>query len=137
MRIEYIFADGTRSALEVDEAIGAFIAESRRLEENLARKERCHCCSYDAIVYEGMEYADEETPERILEQEECSGYIAAALAGLTTVQRRRLLMLADGLSMRAIAVMEGVGHKSVCESISGARKKFLKCFQKDLPISAQ
>ena len=40
MKIKYEFADGTVSEVEVEESIGAVIIEDRRLEDNLARKER-------------------------------------------------------------------------------------------------
>ena len=61
MKIKYEFADGTMSEVEVEESIGAVIIEDRRLEDNLARKERYHCHSLDAVEFEGMEYGTEET----------------------------------------------------------------------------
>lgn len=61
MKIKYEFADGTVSEVEVEESIGAVIIEDRRLEDNLARKERYHCHSLDAVEFEGMEYGTEET----------------------------------------------------------------------------
>ena len=62
MKIRYEFVDGTVSEVEVEESIGAVIIESRREEDNLARKERYHCYSMDAAQFEGTEYADNETP---------------------------------------------------------------------------
>lgn len=44
MKIRYEFVDGEISEVEVTEEIGSVIVESRRLEDNLARKERYHCC---------------------------------------------------------------------------------------------
>ena len=52
----------------------------------------------------------------------------AALDKLSETQQRRLLMLADGLSIREIARREGVDHRAVRESIEAARKKFKKNF---------
>ena len=66
MKIKYEFADGTVSEIEVEESIGAVIIEDRRLEDNLARKERYHCHSLDAVEFEGVEYGTEETPEAML-----------------------------------------------------------------------
>ena len=57
MKIRYEFVDGTVSEVEVEESIGAVIIESRREEDNLARKERYHCYSMDAAQFEGTEYA--------------------------------------------------------------------------------
>lgn len=66
MKIKYEFIDGTITEVEVEESIGAVIIESRRKEDNLARKERYHCYSLDAAQFEGEEYADDATPESIL-----------------------------------------------------------------------
>lgn len=75
MKIKYEFADGTVSEVEVEESIGAVIIEDRRLEDNLARKERYHCHSLDAVEFEGMEYGTEETPETLLDaMEDAAGF---------------------------------------------------------------
>ena len=66
MKIKYKFVDGTVAEVEVDESIGTVIAESRRLEGNLAHKESYHCYSLDAAQFEGAEYSDGETPETLL-----------------------------------------------------------------------
>ena len=54
--------------------------------------------------------------------------IKEAFEQLSEVQRRRLLMLAEGVSLREIARREGKDIKSIRESIEWARKKFLKYF---------
>ncbi len=128
MKIRYEFADGTVSEVEVEESIGAVIIESRRKEDNLARKERYHCYSMDAAQFEGTEYADNETPETQMEREMDAERIARALDGLSEVQRRRLLGFAEGKSMREIAREENVQHRAVVKSIEGARKIFKKNF---------
>lgn len=46
MKITYKFTTGEVTEVEVSDEIGAVIVESRRKEENLARKERYHCYSY-------------------------------------------------------------------------------------------
>ena len=102
--------------------------EDRRLEDNLSRKERYHCYSLDAAQFEGAEYADNETPETKVEREMDTECIAQALDGLSEVQRRRILMLAGGMSVNEIARMEGVHHSVVSETISAARKRFKKFF---------
>ena len=128
MKIKYTFANGDVSEVEVSEEIGSFIVNSRRKEENQARKERYHCLSYDAIEYEGEEFADTETTEIILERECFSIRVANAMSHLTETQYRRITLLSEGHSIREIARMEGVDHKVVSESIEGARKKFLNFF---------
>ena len=128
MKIKYEFADGTVSEVEVEESIGAVIIESRREEDNLARKERYHCYSMDAVQFEGDEYGTEETPETQMERELDTERIAHALDGLSEVQRRRLLKFAEGKSMRESAREEKVQHRAVMKSIEGARKIFKKNF---------
>lgn len=128
MKIKYEFADGTVSEVEVEESIGAVIIEDRRLEDNLSRRERYHCYSLDAAQFEGAEYSDRETPETKMEREMDTERIAQALDGLSEVQRRRILMLAGGMSVNEIARKEGVHHSVVSETISAARKKFKKFF---------
>lgn len=128
MKINYTFANGEVSEVEVNEEIGNVILDSRREENNLDRKERYHCYSMDAADYEGEEYADRETPESVLFLQLENKSIADAFDKLSEVQKRRLLMLAQGLSFREIARREGKDIKTIRESIEGARKKFLKFF---------
>lgn len=128
MKIKYEFADGTVSEVEVEESIGAVIIESRRLEDNLARKERYHCYSLDAVDFEGSEYASKDTPESLLEQTADKWHIKRLLEELPEVQRRRLLLYVQGKSMREVARLEGVDHKAVKKSIEAAKKYFLKNF---------
>ena len=128
MKINYTFADGENSEVEVNEEIGTFILDSRREEENLDRKERYHCYSLDAAEFEGEDMADCETPETELMGRFDREHLAEALCSLSEVQRRRILMLAEGLSVREIARREGKEIKTIRESIDGARKKFKKFF---------
>ena len=63
LKINYTFANGETSDVEVNEEIGNLILDSRREESNQDRKERYHCYSLDAAEYEGEDYADGSTPE--------------------------------------------------------------------------
>lgn len=128
MKINYTFTNGETSEVEVTEEIGNMILDSRRQESNQERRERYHCYSLEAAVYEGKDYADEETPETELLRHLENQRMAEVLDKLSDTQRRRLLMLAQGLSVREIARREGKDIKTVRESIEGARKKFLKLF---------
>ena len=128
MKIQWKFADGNTSEVEVNEEIGNYITASRREESNLARKERYHCYSLDAIDYEGLEYATDITPETELILEENTARINAALDKLSVTQKRRLLMFVDGLSANEIARIENVAPNAAWKSIEGAKKKFKKHF---------
>lgn len=136
MIIKYAFADGTVSEVEVDEAIGSLIIEYRQAEENLSRKEHYHCFSVESSIYEGKELSTGETPEIILQRKNDKSrneiLIDQAMSKLTETQRRRLIMVIKGYSMRKIARLEGVGTNSVAKSICGARKYFLNFFRKGL-----
>lgn len=128
MKINYTFANGETSDVEVNEEIGNLILDSRRGESNQDRKERYHCYSLDAAVYEGKDYSDGETPESALFLQLENQRIKETFGRLSEVQQRRLLMVAEGLSLREIARREGKDIKTIRESIEGARKKFLKFF---------
>lgn len=128
MKIQWKFADGTTSEVEVNEEIGNYITASRREESNLARKERYHCYSLDAIDFEGMEYASETTPEIELTCKEDAVRIKTALDKLSATQKRRLLMLSDGFSINEIARIENIAPNAAWKSIEGAKKKFKKHF---------
>ena len=69
MKIKYKFADGTTTEVEVSEEVGAVVIESRKAEHAQDERQRYHCpYSYDAIDYEGEEYASDETPESEYQQ---------------------------------------------------------------------
>lgn len=129
MIITWKFADGTTSEVEVNEEIGNYITASRREESNSDYKERHYCYSHDAIDYEGPEYATSTTPETELIREEEAARINSAQDKLSETQKRRLLMLADGLSVNEIARVEAVAPNAAWKSIEGAKKKFKKYFK--------
>ena len=128
MKINYTFANGETSEVEVTEEIGNVILDSRREESNLDRKERYHCYSLDGAEFEGKEMAGDGTPETELFLQLENQHIAETFDKLSEVQKRRLLLLAQGLSVREIARREDKDIKTIRESIEGARKKFLKFF---------
>lgn len=125
MKIKYEFINGESTEIEVEEGIGTWILDSRRVEENLARKERYHCYSSD-VAWEGLDYADFDTPESTYIQKCNENDFAEVYETLTEVQKRRLELLLDGLSLREIARREGVEIKSVRETMEQIRKKYKK-----------
>ena len=125
MKIKYKYITGEVSEVEVSDEIGVEIMESRRAEKNQGRKNKYYCYSLDGILYEGLEYATEETPDSIIENLELNAMLSEALTQLTDTQRRRLLMLSKGLSFREIARLENTSHSKICKSIEQARKKII------------
>ena len=126
MKINYTFNNGENSEVEVDEEIGEVILESRRKEENLARKERYHCVSMEDAVYEGDDSIDERTPESLFMEQLDNEHIKETLDKLSDLHRRRLLMLVQGLTIREIAKIEGVTVRAVFDSIEKAKETFKK-----------
>ncbi len=124
MFIPYKLADGSTVMVEVTEETAAYILRSDRELANAERRERYHCpYSLDALTYEGEPYAWRETPEDALLRDEEREEIADALSVLTDAQYRRLLMKADGMTLREIARIEGASVRAVRASLLLARKK--------------
>jgi DNA-directed RNA polymerase specialized sigma24 family protein len=128
MKINWNFANGEVSEVEVSEEIGAIILESRREESNRDKMEQRHCYSYDTVDFEGEEYGSEDYYACLDSSIEENARIHNAFDNLTKIQQRRLLMLAKGLSIREIARLENVHHRAIEDSISAARKKIQKNF---------
>lgn len=129
MLIKYTFATGETTEVEVNDEIGEFIIDSRRSEDSADRKERRHCYSMDAALYEGEDYGTEDFTDRLFDDTaEEDARVRMAFSHLTDVQKRRLLMYSRGISIREIARREGKDYSAVKESIHAAQKKFKKFF---------
>ena len=126
MKINYTFNNGENSEVEVSEEIGAVILESRKKEENMERNRRRRCYSLDCMDFEGEDFADERTPESIFMEQIDNEHILETLDKLSETQKRRLLMLASGMSLHDIARAEGTSFYAIHVSIEAARKKFIK-----------
>ena len=130
MKVRYEFDNGEVSVVEVTEDIGEMIMSSRREEHAQDVREHRHCYSLDAIDYEGLEFADYNTPESEYEKEIRDAEIAKAFDKLTSTQRRRLAMLAEGMSLHEIAELEEASFYAVWKSIDQAKTKFQKNYSK-------
>lgn len=124
MKIKYTFVNGETSTVEVSETVGTLIMDSRRNEHANDERQRYHCYSYDAIEYEGEEYADKHTPESEFDRRELDREMQLVFESLTDIQKQRLSLYLDGYTMTKIAEIQGVSTKSVSESFEGIRKKF-------------
>ena len=129
MKVSYEFNNGDVTEVEVSEEIGAMIIDSRREEESRDKMEHRHCYSLDAITYEGAEYGTADFAKEMSgDDEERAARVREAFSHLSEIQRKRLLLLSRGLSIREIARREGKDFRTVHESIEAGRKKFLKFF---------
>ena len=128
MKIKYTFDNGENSEVEVNEEIGAVILESRRKEENMERNRRRRCYSLDDVDFEGDDFADDRTPESLFMEQLDNEHSKETLDKLSDLHRRRLLMLAQGLTIREIAKIEGVTVRAVFDSIEKAKEAFKKIY---------
>jgi len=133
MKVNYRISDTETIEIEVSDEIALTLEESYREEDSQDRKWRYHNISLDALDYEGSDYAAPDTPESIIigkeEEKESDSRYLAALALLTETQRRRMLMLASGVSEREIARREGANPTTMHESIAAARKKLVNYYE--------
>ena len=104
MKVEYKFADGTVSEVEAPEEIGVLIEEMNKSEASNSRLYRLHNYSLDGIQYEGKEYSYED--RSTLEAQEENAFYSEMLSVLSNVQKRRFMLLVQGLSMHQIADIE-------------------------------
>ena len=121
---EIIIPDGDPSALK---EVQDFLNENARIIQNAERRERYHTPYH----LEGYDYEDEsiayhDNPEHIVILREERDSLNDALAQLTEIQLRRLLMQADGMTLRQIAEAEGTSVNAVKDSLDGAKRKLLK-----------
>lgn len=133
MKFDYRLSDETTIELEVTEEVAAFITESDRKQENRERNARSRktrrVFSLDAMDFEGLEIADENTPESLLLREEENALMEEALETLTETQRRRLMMAID-MSVREIAASEHTAVNAAQKSLTAAREKILNFFER-------
>lgn len=125
MEYTYKFNDGTQNTVPVNETIGKALEKLDRKAENLERKERSHQYSLEATLYEGEDFADDVTPESLLDLKIENAFLKEALLSLTETQRRRLLLYAEGYSYREIAEIENVGFTKIAKSVENSRNKML------------
>ena len=127
MYIPYKLADGSVVLVELKPDVAEFILKNDREMVNADRKERDHVKYHlEALEYEGMEYADPDTPEDILIRQEEKEQLDDMLSCLTDTQLQRLTMKAEGMTLRQIAEAEGTNVNAVRDSLLQVRKKLEK-----------
>ena len=130
MKIKYESVTGEVTEIDVEDEIGTVILDSRRREKADDEYQRRHCPYHlGALDYEGEEYASPDSPEDRMDASDKQESIDRAFACLTEIQKRRILLLAEGKSLREISRLEGTDIKTVRESVKAARKKFIKNFR--------
>ena len=89
----------------------------------------------DALDYIGLDFADNITPSSQFNEQEEQERVDAFIDTLTEVQKRRLQMKLENLSMslREIARQEGVDIKTVRDSFAQIQDKYKKFFKSEPP----
>ena len=140
MKYRYAFTTG-EEAVEISEEWAAVLEEMDHEEQLSNRRETRRHQSLDDLLYEGLDFASDGDAESPLLEKEFTAELAEALGKLTDIQRRRLLMHCEGMTVREIASREKASAMSCEESIQGAVKKMKKFFevplQTAIPVAIQ
>ena len=124
MHIKYRLENGFAPLVPVTPETVEYILRNDREMANADRKERYHTPYHiEAMDYEGVEFADLETPEDILIRKEENEWLYGFLGTLTPTQRRRQVMKAEGRSLHFIASVEGTTVNAVRDSLMEVRRK--------------
>lgn len=132
MKITYRFIDGTETIVEVaDENLAKIILDMNRQEESSQRKVRYYERSLDFFDELGFQLGTCDSYDiegDVQEEIEKRKRVKEALSHLSEKQLRRLKLYANGKTYREIANIENTTPSVIFESISSAKKKFLKFF---------
>ena len=131
MHIKYRLENGTAPLVPaIPETVGYILRNDREMA-NAERRERYHAPYHiEAMAYEGMKFAYLETPEDIIIRKEENERLYGFLWSLTPTQRRRLLMKAEGKSLRYIAAVEGTTVNAVRDSLKEVMRRAEKDYEK-------
>ena len=138
VKIDYKFADGHTEKIEVSEEVAEFIIASNREERALEERERYHTDIYlDAGEYEGLWFADNETPDYFYNLKEEQERVDAFIETLEEHEQRRLRLKMDepSLSYCQIAAIEGVNESSIRRCFQRIFVKFKSFFSDLVPNS--
>ena len=123
-KIKYTFINGDVLEVEAEDSFAAYILMDRLREENSNRKERRHNYRLELMNFEDERFASQwGNPENDFINHEDYEALLKILEGLTSTQKRRLILRLTGITYREIARQEKVDVKSVFQSIEGIRTK--------------
>ena len=128
MKYRYAFTTGAEE-VEISEEWAAVLEEMDHEQQLSDRRESRRHQSLDDLLYEGLDFAAEGNAESPLLEKEDGRELAAALSGLTEIQRRRLLMHCEGMTLREIAKLENVNFQKIGKSVDQAKKILKKSFE--------
>lgn len=130
--VEWKYMDGTKQRYYPDNSCEEWFlifVDDVRKEQNASRKERNHSeYSIEDCLYEGMDFADTETPDYCFNLSEEEKDIELFFSLLTDVQKRRLQLKMDNpkISFQKIADIEGVSKTGIAKSFIQIRERYLR-----------
>lgn len=127
MKIQYRFANGEVSEIEVDAELGALLLDLDRQEYNNDHKETRRHVSLNGMTYEGGVFASYEDIAETVEKAEDLEALRRATAALSPGQRELVRMVYfEGRSISEIARAEGVSHVAILDRLNRIYKKLRK-----------
>ena len=131
--IKYKTADGNQICVEVSTSVKELLAQSDRQIRSQRRQDRRYIDSRPLTDdhFEQSPLAIHEDAADLLERKERNFQLYEAIAKLTKIQQRRIILyFFGGLTYAEIARMDGVSSRAVIYSIAQALKMLRKQYQK-------
>ena len=128
MKITYKFVTGEVAEVEVSEEIGAVIVDLDRQEYNNDHKETRRHYSLEGKVYEGMDYAVEDSGlEALFAGPTDEERLHAAIRQLSPDQQEMVqAIFFENVSVNDYAVRMGVTQSAISHRLQTVRKKLKK-----------
>ena len=128
MKITYKFVTGEVAEVEVSEEIGAVIVDLDRLEYNNDHKETRRHYSLEGKVYEGMDYAVEDSDlEALFAGPTDEERLHAAIRQLSPDQKEMVRAIYfENMSVNDYAARMGVTQSAISHRLQTVKKKLKK-----------
>ncbi|GHU35436.1 hypothetical protein FACS1894105_04160 [Clostridia bacterium] len=127
MKIEYTFANGEKSEVEVSTELGDVIVEIERKEYNIKQKETRRHVSLDTFNADGNLIPDKTNIEEEIETAERLKLLYLAMDKLSAEQRALVnKIFYEDVSASEIARGEGVDKSAISHRLDRALKKLKK-----------
>ena len=128
MKITYKFVTGEVAEVEVPEEIGAVIVDLDRLEYNNDHKETRRHYSLEGKVYEGMDYAVEDSDlEALFAGPTDEERLHAAIRQLSPDQKEMVRAIYfENMSVNDYAARMGVTQSAISHRLQTVKKKLKK-----------
>ncbi len=126
MRKVYIFSNGTRLTVEVDNKLSHALDEIENAEHRLEERERYHReYRFEACVCDDIRAATIIDFIELMEQKRRENLVIVAMNHLPIAQKQMLYMLLTGTSIRSIAVYYSLNYHTMLDMLEKAVEDLL------------